>query len=178
MSGWRGGCKVSPTPLNIPGASWKCKSITQSPVCLGTCNHMCPKHREQLMANSHNECLICSFWQEAGSLVAKSCIKWILRGWDGVYGNVTALTIGALNNKFKIILIKTTIIKWFLEGTRSEKKRGWLDWRVSCPLWDLPGHFLPGALRITFLEVDHSTLINTFSYSIQSLHSSFLFSRL
>lgn len=48
------------------------------------------------MANSHNECLICSFWQEAGPLVAKSCIKWILRGRDGVYSNDTALVTGTL----------------------------------------------------------------------------------
>lgn len=168
---------MSPTPLNIPEASWKCKPITQNPVCLGTCNHMCPKQREQLMTNSHNECLICSFWQEAGSLVAKSWVKWILRGWDAGYGHVTALTIGELNNK--IILIKTAIIKWFLEVIRREKKLE-ADWVGICliPLLDLPGHFLPSALKITFLEIDHSTLINTWNYSIQNRHWAFLFNRL
>lgn len=33
------------------------------------------------------------------------------------------------------------------------------DWRLSHLPQDLPGLFLPNALRITFLEPDHSTLI-------------------
>lgn len=72
VGGWD---QVSPTPLNIPGNSWKCKSLTGNPVCSGTCNHMCLLQKEQLMANSHKECLICSFWQETEFLFAKSFIK-------------------------------------------------------------------------------------------------------
>lgn len=50
---------------------------------------------------------------------------------------------------------------------KGEKTGGWLGWSLPHPPLDLPG-----ALKIT-LEIDRSTLINTWNYSIQSRHWAF-----
>lgn len=48
--------------------------------------------------------------------------------------------------------------------SRSHRREKKSDWSLSDLPQDLPGLFLPDALRIAFLELDHSTLI----YSIHT----------